>query len=82
MTIPMSSRNTFATHPLTQTFVWDAWFHPQIVYFKIKHPSIINKIYFPVNNLNFTEGEGDGIQSRLSSTSTIFYFTLYPYQRP
>ena len=24
--------------------MWDAWFHPQIVYFKIEHPSIINKI--------------------------------------
>ena len=24
--------------------MWDAWFHPQIVYFKIEHPLIINKI--------------------------------------
>ena len=40
---PMLSRKTFATNSLKQTFVWDVWFHHQIVYTNIEHPSIINR---------------------------------------
>ena len=29
--------------------MWDAWFDPQIVYFKIEHPSIINKMTWEQN---------------------------------
>ena len=34
MTMPMLSRKAFATNLLKQTFVWDVWFHSQIVFSK------------------------------------------------
>ena len=42
--MPMSSRKTFATNSLKKTFVWDVWFHHQMVYSNIEHPSIIKKM--------------------------------------
>ena len=30
-------------------FVWDVWFHHQIVYTSIEHPSIINKMMAYIN---------------------------------
>ena len=32
-------------------FLWDIWFLGQIVYFKIEHPSIINKIRLGLFNM-------------------------------
>ena len=45
MTMPMLSRNAFATNSLKQTFVWDAWFYSQIVCSKTQStPSNSNSI--------------------------------------
>ena len=42
----MLSRKAFATNSLKSTFVWDVWFHSQIVYSTIEHLSNINEITY------------------------------------
>ena len=42
--MPMSSRKTFATNSQKLIFWWNVWFLSQIVYSKVEHPWIINKM--------------------------------------
>ena len=55
----MLSRKTFATNSLKYTFVWDVWFHGQIVYSSIEHLSNINEIITFAEKKNTTTTDGD-----------------------
>ena len=63
----MLSCKAFATNSLNQTFVWDVWFHGQIVYINIAHLSNIHEINKTEASSNLRSLMLEGLSSTISA---------------
>ena len=71
---PMLSRKAIATNSLKQTFVWDVWFHGQIVCCKIQSTPIDSNSSIDANSSSF-----HSIDVFTNSQATGFIAFLYRY---